>query len=252
MDKNLVLAKIKDVLSKNSYVLSARVYGSWLHKEKAVDVDIAIIIPSQLGVVESIVYESLKELRLNLVEEINCDIDLIPHTIDEIEDLRSPLWYPRYNPSLCYGETIKGKFLMNSISTREKKFEFSDLTAYVLLDNRTICRRQLLRSLKDMSGRIYVSKLLHGHGNALTFYSCKNRIKYLASPSDLEFCFRLFDEIYGVDSIPVLKFLRSCNEELDFQKALKLMFWYENLVSLTILYKYPTSLYNSACLKNFV
>ena len=99
-----------------------------------------------------------------------------------------------------------------------------------------------------MSGRIYVSKLLHGPGNALTFYSCKNRIKYLASPSNLEFCFRVFDEIYGVDSTHVLKFLRNCKKELDFQKALKLI-WYENLISLTLLCKYPASLYSSACLK---
>ncbi len=100
-----------------------------------------------------------------------------------------------------------------------------------------------------MSGRIYVSKLLHGPGNALTFYSCKNKMKYLASPSDLEFCFRLLDEIYGVNSIPVLKFLRSCKEEFNFQKALKLMFWYENIVSLAMLYEYSANLYNSACLK---
>ena len=110
MDKKLVLAKIKDVLFENGYILSARTYGSWLHKEKTVNVDIAVIIPSQLGVVESAVYESLKELRLNLIEKTNCDIDLIPHTIDEIEDLRSPLWYPRYNPSLLnHSQTTTSK-----------------------------------------------------------------------------------------------------------------------------------------------
>ena len=234
-DKSEILRIIKEGLDECDYVLSARIYGSWLHGEAMEDVDVAVMIPSvNGGVVDEHVYRELKNLRENLNVKLNRDVDLIPHTMDEIDDLRSTLWYPRYNPSLVSGRTVKGKFLIDESSKKGVSFGFEDLTAYILYDNRTICRRQLLRTLEEEQGRIFVSKLLHGPGNALTYYSCRNKVGYLCSPSDLVQSFKIFDEIYNVDSEPAFKFLSSCKKEINFEKAVNLMSWYENLLLIVL------------------
>lgn len=249
MDKNDLLSVIKIRLDLAKYILSARIYGSWLHNEKTVDVDIAVMVSGEYGIVDQDVYRSLSELRKGLSNETGSDIDLIPHTLDEFRDNRSPIWYPRYNPSLFFGETIKGKFSITPVCKKSVNFDFSDLTAYVLLDNRTICRRQLVRFLEGEAGRIYASKLLHGPGNALTYYACKNQVDYLCSPSDLVMCFEIFDEVYNLDSKMALHFLNNCKKDISFDKAVKLMSWYEHLVGLTLIPSFPHEKYQSICNK---
>ena len=109
MDKELALSLISSALVASDCVLSAKMYGSWLCDETSVDCDIAVIVPSVSGVVDSNVYRLLLSLRDRLVAETGNDIDLVPHTIDELDDIRSPLWYPRYNPSLVSGMVVKGE-----------------------------------------------------------------------------------------------------------------------------------------------
>lgn len=191
-DKHLVLDCIQTKLVGLDVVLSARLYGSWIHDERSVDVDVAVVVPSFQGMVDSDTYTVLRETRRELCRATECDVDLVPHTEDEFSDKRSPLWNPRYNPSLVFGETIKGAFPINPICGDDQLFGFMDLAAYVIHDNRTICRRQLARSLSEAEGRIFVSKLLHGPGNALTFFACQNGRPYLSSPSDLGECFARF------------------------------------------------------------
>ncbi len=225
---------IADYLRNVDEVISALAYGSWYYDETSVDVDIAIIVPSSSGIVDRSVYISLKKHREMLVSKWKCDIDLVPHTQDEVEDIGSPLWYPRYNPSLVFGNSLKGNFYLRSTTDDQTKFDFKDLAGYVLYDNRTICRRQLIRSLEGESGRIYVSKLLHGIGNALTYNSCLLRKNYYCSPSNIRLAQKLFDNVYGVNSLPAEPFLLSCKKGLNFQKALSLMTWYENVVNLVL------------------
>ncbi|MDP4031342.1 MAG: hypothetical protein Q8P60_00550, partial [Pseudorhodobacter sp.] len=191
-------------------------------------------------------YRLLLILRDYLVAETGNDIDLVPHTMDELDDVRSPLWYPRYNPSLVSGKVVKGEFAISTITKSEQKFSFADLTAYVIHDNRTICRRQLVRSLQGESGRIFVSKLLHGAGNALTFHACQKKTEYLCSPSDIDQSFKILDGVYGVDSNPARAFLQSCKYSFDFEKGLLLMSWYESLVAM-VFDKANAHLYQTAC-----
>ncbi|MBT3464822.1 hypothetical protein HN451_07550 [archaeon] len=231
-DKKLVLKQISKALNDSGQILSARIYGSWLYNEKSVDLDVAIMIPSQDGIVEPDVYRKLYELRKSLCDNTRHDIDLIPHTTDEKLNINSPLWYPRYNPSLVFGKNIKDKFPVQSSHTIKKLFNFSDLTAYVLFDNRTICRRQLVRSLNEEEARIFVSKLLHGPGNALSYYSYKNGLAYICPPSDLSECFVQFDKIYNVDSTPAMQFINQCKKGMLLEDALKLIHWYEHLIAL--------------------
>jgi len=240
--------RLKSIFNDVESIIAAQAYGSWSYGENAVDIDVAILIPDYECVVNSAVYRSLKDLRHRISEELKADLDLIPHTLDEVRNPISPLWYPRYNPSLVFGETLKGEFPVQQSSLKESSFDFSDLTAYVLHDNRTICRRQLLRSLEGESGRIFVSKLLHGPGNALTYHACHYRRNYLCSPSDLSKSFDLFDELYGVDSSPAKNFLFGCKENLNHEKALKLMSWYESLLGMVLLEKRKT-LYQHICLE---
>jgi len=110
MKKELIFKKVTDSINKCKHILSARIYGSWLHDANTIDLDIAVMIKSKDGIVDSSVYRYLRNFRSGLAKSTNCDIDLVPHTLDEVEDLNSPLWYPRYNPSLIFGENIKGIF----------------------------------------------------------------------------------------------------------------------------------------------
>jgi len=241
-----ILESVKNYLEKSKDILSARIYGSWLFSEKSIDLDICTIIPSRDGVIDADVYSSLKDLRKMLCEKTKQDVDLVPHTTDEIEDLRSTLYYPRYNPALISGVDIKGKLNLEPIFNKNTKFDFGDLTAYILLDNRTICRRQLVRSLNPEESKIFVSKILHGPGNAVTYHSCKNKKPYQANPSNFKESLTFFDEIFKVNSKPAEDFLQYCRKDLDFEKAAKLMQWYEHMVSLVL---YKKGNYEKFCLE---
>jgi len=234
-------------LGDNQHIISARVYGSWFFNHDSEDLDIAVMIPSRRGVVEPGVYQELRDLRRELCLSTDCDIDLVPHTMDEVTNMQSPLWYPRYNPSLVSGKDIKGSMCIESSCNRTELASFADMTTYVLLDNRTICRRQLVRTLSKTEARIFVSKLLHGPGNALTRYACKHSLHYICSPSDLIQCFKHFDDIYNVDSTPAMNFLQKCKQGMNYGQALKLMLWYETLVSLVIYSETQAEQYSQVC-----
>lgn len=229
-----IIEEIGFTLQNTDCIEHARVYGSWLYNQQSVDMDVAVIVRSKSGVIQDQDYRTLRELRLSLCEKTSQDIDLVPHTDDEFIDRNSPLWYPRYNPSLVFGRNLKGSFQISSISTSMHSFSFADLTAHVLHDNRTICRRQLIRSLRSKEGRIFVSKLFHGPGNALTYHACRNRVDYTIPPSDLEGCFDAFDRLYGVNSLTAIDFLDRCKKSLDQEKAYLLMNWYEHLMNLVL------------------
>ncbi|MBI3671720.1 hypothetical protein HY249_02915 [Candidatus Azambacteria bacterium] len=244
MNREKALLSIENAIMNVDCITSAKIYGSWMFKETSVDCDVAVIVPSYNGIVEKDAYRKLTELRKSLSAELGLDVDLIPHTEDEFDDIRSPLWYPRYNPSLVFGKTIKGVFDVSPSSMNNEMFSFSDLTAYVILDNRTICRRQLLRSLDGDQGRIFVSKLIHGPGNALTHFACKTKTGYTNSPSDIEACFSEFDRIYDTDSSLVVNFIKVNKTKLDQECGMNIMRWYEGLVAL-VLSKAGNDFYNN-------
>ena len=196
--------------------------------------DIAVMVKSDFGTITPDHYRQLRNLRTALCEKTEQDIDIVPHTEDEFADHNSPLWYPRYNPSLVFGSNLKGTFEITPISTSNHVFSFTDLTAYVLHDNRTICRRQLIRSFKGEEGRIFTSKLLHGPGNALTHQACRLKMEYVLPPSNLEECFETFDRMYGVDSSSATRFLVARKESIDFESGILLINWYENLINMVL------------------
>ncbi|MFH1193169.1 MAG: hypothetical protein V1656_02530 [Candidatus Jorgensenbacteria bacterium] len=242
MNKKIILKKIIEGLNKCRHILSARAYGSWFYNSDVIDLDIAVMIPSHNGIVESHVYGDLRKLRKSLVRDTRCDIDLIPHTIDEVDNFNSPLWYPRYNPSLTFGKDIKGKFIVKP-PHNNNGLSLADIAAYVIFDNRTVCRRQLVRSFKQEEYRIFISKLMHGPGNILTYNALRQGSKYVCSPSDLFGCFKKFDIAYKVSSAPVMRFLKQCRKNCTFQNGLKIMRWYELLVALTFYSKKYSKLY---------
>lgn len=248
MEKKLILRQVIDNIINCEQILSARIYGSWFYDEMTADLDIAVMVPSIDGIVNIEVYQTLNQIRQRLCELTHCDIDLVPHTMDETTNINSPLWHPRYNPSLVFGENIKGNFMIQPIYEKMSSTDFTGVTSNILLDNRTICRRQLIRSLTIDEARIFVSKLLHGPGNALTYYSLRNGLEYICAPSDLSSCFKNFDRLYRVDSVPAMQFLTKCKKELSLEDALELMFWYENLVALTLYGDAYIEPYQKVCL----
>lgn len=176
---------------------------------------------------------------------MNLDVDFVPHTLEEASDPNSTLYNPRYHPSLCFGTNVKHSFPLP-----EKIDSVQDNTAYVLLDNRTITRRQILRPNDVGSWTIFLAKLRHGPGNALTYKALHEGKPYYSNPSDMPQCFGTFDRIFGTDSGGIIKLfdeskqLLSLGMSLPFEDATKLLRWHESLIA-TVLQ------YNPSALKEF-
>jgi predicted nucleotidyltransferase len=246
--KQEILEVVRKRVEECPQIETARAYGSWLFQEDSSDLDVAVIVHSDKGIVPPESYDVLRALRSDISLSTKQDIDLVPHTDDEIGDLRSPLFHPRYNPSLLSGYDVKGAFLVKPSYDLHASFSFADVAAYTLHDNRTICRRQLVRSLQAEEARIYASKLLHGPGNALTYYACSRGIPYIESPSNQDVALEQCDRVFGLQSGPAKAFLASCkNGELSFDDAKKLMCWYEHLMNAVLVGDVNTSLYNLYC-----
>jgi predicted nucleotidyltransferase len=230
------LRRISETLTAEDCIISGRVYGSFLNKNSSEDLDLAVMIPSDGGVVEKTVYERLLHLRSQLCKTLTLDVDLIPHTEDEVHERSSPLWNPRYHPSLRFGVDVKDEFPVPG-----RINEMQNPSIYVLHDNRTITRRQLLRQNTSENWRIFIAKLIHGPGNILTYLALKNGSEYLANPSDIGETFRIFDQIYESDSHSVITQFseaKSLIKEGRFtsEQAVKLLNWYESLLGTVLGY----------------
>lgn len=228
-------------------IISARVYGSWLHEEDSIDLDVAAVVASEDGVVPAGSYGRLRTLRNSLLKDIGNDVDLISHTEDEVEDIRSPFYNPCYNPSLVEGRDIKSSLAIRPSYALKDVLNFGDLAASVLYDNRTVCRRQLVRTLSEEEARVFIGKLSHGPGNALTLYACKHHIGYIESPSDWFGALYQCDELYGLESDPALDFLRECRSGVDEKTAAALMNWHEHLLAATVRRGDAVKRYNDFC-----
>lgn len=225
-----MLHEVSELLEGLTCVHSARIYGSWIYQD-GVDLDIAVIVEAENGIIPISVYCTLADARQKLTEIANTDVDLICHSNDEINDNRSPLWHPRYNPSLAFGVTIKGELPITCCSLKKVSFDYADICMYTLLDHRTLCRRQMLRSFNKGSTEFVLSRILHGPANALVYHCCKHRMELPCSTSDMVKSFVFFDKYYSVNSGRVLSKLAKLTA-LDMNTALPLMNWYEALVSL--------------------
>lgn len=192
-----IIPRLTKIIEKEKLINAARVYGSSLYGESVVDLDIAIIIPSINGVVKHATYVRLHDLRKRLCKIFKADIDLVPHTVDEVQDINSPLWHPRYNPSLVFGRDIKGKFPIKPISYDQPN-NFNP-ASFILHDTRTITRRQAIRSLRGEEARIFLAKLSHGPGNALTYISSCRKREYKVDPSNTKLAFEIFGVEYDVN-----------------------------------------------------
>lgn len=227
---------LEDYLANKEDVLCARLYGSsCFESRKSEDVDLAVMIPSNDGVCEFSLYERLRLIKQELNMLTDDDVDLIPHTLDEV-DRFSSLHFPRYNPSLIYGIDIKGIFPVKRPSPSQS-FSIRELSEYVLLDSRTITRRQVLRPTSYDNVRIFLSKLAHGPGNVMTLTSyLDNSENYLVNPSDSKQSFLSFYERTGIDMNGVLSWIDVLKYSLrektfDPVDAFPLITWYETLVS---------------------
>ncbi len=235
------IAIIKQKINQCAVIQAAVIYGSSLYEQNHTDIDIGILlIPTKNNVIPIKIFKTLRKLRTNLSKKLSRDIDLVPHTLDELSNFNSPLYYPRYNPALCFGLTIKGKFSLKSTTELNTKAFTSPAAtaAYILMDNRTITRRQLLRPSNSKNKRIFIAKLIHGPGNALTYLALKQkRSKYLANPSDFHNSFRIFDRLYQTDYIKILKWIQKLQKDpkkIKFRSLVRLLNWYEELVSLVL------------------
>ena len=243
--KTDMLNRVSEFLKHLTCVHSAILYGSWIYQD-GVDLDIAVIVESENGIIPISVYHVLADARQKLIEMTNTDVDLICHSDDEINDNRSPLWHPRYNPPLAFGVTIKGKFSITSCSIKKVSFDYADICMYTLFDHRALCRRQMLRPFSQGSAEFVLGRFLHGPANALVYHCCKHHMELLCSTSDVAKSFVFFDKYYSVDSEKVLSKLTKLII-LDMNTALPLMNWYEALVSLARGVKRSREFYLTLC-----
>jgi len=231
MDRRTAFLRIIETLEEESEISSAKIYGSSLLRwEGTPDVDIAIMVNSVGGVIETEVYKRLRKIRKDLCEMTGCDVDLVPHTEDEVDYPNSPLHNARYYPSLVNGIDIKGSFPLP-----EKVNLLQDTAAYVLEDNRTVTRRQLLRENGQSNWRIFISKLIHGPGNAVNYLYFHKRFPLMVNPSDLDQCFKAYDEVFLIDSQEIRRRLEDGSGKVkdgtfEFEEGLYILNWYELLV----------------------
>lgn len=234
LERNQAFLILSEALQREPAITSGRVYGSSLTRtDEKPDVDLAIMVVSDKGVVEGETYARLKEMRHSLCEQTGCDIDLIPHTEDEVLDAGSPLWNPRYYPSLVQGVDVKSIFPLPKAITA-----LQDASAYILHDNRTITRRQLLRVNGTGNWKIFVSKLVHGPGNVLTYLHLHERFPWLANPSETELCFEILDKVQRTDSRGMIERFKQARVRIEegtftFEEGVVLMNWYEDLLRRT-------------------
>ncbi len=243
MEQNeLVINLIAQALDEHNFIKSAIVYGSSLLNPDTRDIDIALFLDSEDGIVKQEHYETLYNIRNALTQSTGYDVDLVPHhTMDELLDPISPLFNPRYNPALSHGKTIKGDICIQQ--SFEQNIKMSDLSRYVLLDNRTITRRQLCRSLKKEEFSIFLSKLAHTPGNILTYRAIKDGNEYITSPSNIDKSVALLEKLepeYEIGTfIADIKRIKEMvadsskiySEKDILQKARKLMHTFEKVVS---------------------
>lgn len=229
-----IIPQLTKIIGKEKLISAARIYGSSLYGESVIDLDVAIIIPSINGVVKHTTYVRLRDLREMLCKMFKTDIDLVPHTIDEIKDINSPLWHPRYNPSLVFGRDIKSRFPIKSISYNHLN-NFNP-ASFILHDTRTITRRQAIRSLRGEEARIFLAKLSHGPGNALTYISSRKKQEYKVDPSNTKLAFEIFGSEYNINYKKMSSYIQKCKDiiantgELPISQALNVLSWYESLV----------------------
>lgn len=235
-------------LEEYDFVKAMIVYGSWLFDDNSADMDVAVFIDSEQGIVDPKIYDQLMHVRQWFNHEVSStdDLDLIPHTEDEYKDKRSPIWLPKSNQALAYGIYYFDVQRIYAMQNMQYNFTNTDLVAMLMHDTRTICRRQLTRNLDGEAGRIFVSKLLHGPANALTHFSCLNNRNIIGEPANLKRTFELFDIYFQVDSKPAWNFLFDCKRNFNRKKALSLMRWYEHLMGL-VLYGKPSAINYEYC-----
>lgn len=247
MRKMMIVREISRIFQKLNFIQTVKIYGSWLRQD-GVDIDIAIIINNaKNGIVPASVYNLLLDIRQQLMAISETDTDLICHSEDEVDDIRSPLWHPRYNPSLISGLTIKGKFPISACSLKNTLFSYADICACTLFDHRTLCRRQMLRPFNQGSAEFILNKFLHGPANAITYYYCQHHKNLPSSMPDIIQSFLCFDNCYSTCSKRALERL-SVLKDLNFEIALPFMNWYESLISF-IFGRSSQELYLRACEK---
>lgn len=190
-----MLEEIKKKLKENTYIYAAIYYGtSSVSSNEREDLDLAIILNVD-NEIDLDCFIKLIEFRKELIEITHRDIDLIPHTLDEVMDQLSPLYNPRYNPPLTYGTILKGNIKINmtdNISIKQSDI----LKSYILLD-RTIIRRLICREYSHSDNIVFINKIKKTIFNIINYLSIKNGINYYNINEDnIEKNIEILDLIY--------------------------------------------------------
>ncbi|MFA8298718.1 MAG: hypothetical protein ACEPOV_00995 [Hyphomicrobiales bacterium] len=228
LNRSIIIEEIRSF----EIISDAIIYGSSNYVDYPGDYDIFILVPTKFGMMNKASLKQLKEFKEYLAKIIEYDIDFVPHSEEELYDYASPVYNPRHNPSLVYGHTIKGNIKINQ--PEAKVFSYADLTKYVILDNRHVTRRQILRPFYVPAANLFLSKLGHLFGNALSYLAFSRGEKYMVNPSDLYVCAGLIEKMLPINCVPYQEYVRALRRELAgmnsesaFDSMSKVLNWYE-------------------------
>ncbi len=200
------LLPIKKFFSDKLYVRYAIAYGTLVETGVDADLDICLILDSKVSF-SSEDFMKLTQYRNSLVKELNKDIDLIPHSLDELDfEVLTPLTYPWNNPSLVHGEILKGDLsIPQSINIENKKFTQTDVAKYHLLLDRTLIRRSVCREGDSLDEDVFFNKIKQLPYNIVNYLSTASGEKCLKlDPNNYEEnlkLLRLICEIKDTDKL---------------------------------------------------
>ncbi len=192
-----MLEEIKERLSKNSFIYAAIYYGtSSVSLNEKEDLDLAIILNVD-SEIDLDYFIKLIKIRKELIEISHKDIDLIPHTLDEVIDNLSPLYNPRYNPPIVYGKILKGQIKISVPSNILVK-QSDILKSYISLD-RTIIRRLICRDYSCSDNIVLINKIKKIAPNIINYLTIKNNINYYnIDENNIENNIEILDLIYKI------------------------------------------------------
>ncbi len=152
---------IRNVFNALDFIKTAIVYGT---NAKEInpdnDLDIAVVL-EEASVIPAETFQKLFHIRKKLQEFYKVDIDLVPHTLDELEkNTISPLTYPHNSPALAFGIPLKGELpnIYKLIDVNHKVSNADLLKFHLSLDRATI-RRFACKKCTPKEKQVFLNKL---------------------------------------------------------------------------------------------
>jgi hypothetical protein len=174
------LSIIQEFFKDKDEVMSVIAYGTFIETGMESDLDICVIL-NKKNSLSAADFKSLSAYRNALIGLTGKDIDLVPHSLDELApNSLTPLTYPWHNPSLALGRILKGTIsIPQCVTMKDLIFTHSDTAKYHLLLDRTLIRRAACREGTDRDNDIILNKIRRLPYNIINYLSITSGHEYM-------------------------------------------------------------------------